>query len=48
MTCSWGVAISGLRVADASILLMTPLRGPAATAVLIGELVAHAMRHDLH
>ncbi|MFD9659193.1 hypothetical protein [Streptomyces mirabilis] len=26
---------------------VTPLRGPAATAVLTGELIAHAMRHDL-
>ncbi|MFI1212953.1 mycofactocin system GMC family oxidoreductase MftG [Streptomyces sp. NPDC020802] len=38
--------IRGLRVADTSILPTAPLRGPAATAVLIGELVAHAMRHD--
>lgn len=37
----------GLRVADTSILPMAPLRGPAATAVLIGEFVAHAMRRDL-
>ncbi|MFF3377476.1 GMC family oxidoreductase [Streptomyces sp. NPDC002680] len=39
--------IAGLRVADTSILPEAPVRGPAATAVLIGELVAHAMRHDL-
>lgn len=39
--------IAGLRVADTSVLPDAPLRGPAATAVLIGELVAHAMRHDL-
>ncbi|MFG2583441.1 mycofactocin dehydrogenase MftG [Streptomyces malaysiensis] len=39
--------LTGLRVADTSILPMAPLRGPAATAVLIGELVADAMRHDL-
>jgi predicted dehydrogenase (TIGR03970 family) len=39
--------VSGLRVADTSILPDAPLRGPAATAVLIGEVVAHAMRHDL-
>ncbi|MFC8520268.1 mycofactocin system GMC family oxidoreductase MftG [Streptomyces sp. NPDC057257] len=39
--------LSGLRVADTSILPTAPLRGPAATAVLIGELVAHAMRHSL-
>ncbi|WP_371658530.1 mycofactocin system GMC family oxidoreductase MftG [Streptomyces sp. NBC_00280] len=36
--------IHGLRVADTSILPSTPLRGPAATAVLIGELIADAMR----
>lgn len=39
--------VRGLRVADTSILPAAPLRGPAATAVLIGEFVAHAMRHDL-
>ncbi|MDX3748318.1 mycofactocin system GMC family oxidoreductase MftG [Streptomyces sp. AK08-02] len=36
--------IKGLRVADTSILPTPPLRGPAATAVLIGELIANAMR----
>jgi predicted dehydrogenase (TIGR03970 family) len=36
----------GLRVADTSILPVAPLRGPAATAVLIGEVVARAMRCD--
>ncbi|MEV7422015.1 MULTISPECIES: mycofactocin dehydrogenase MftG [unclassified Streptomyces] len=36
--------IAGLRVADTSILPTAPLRGPAATAVLIGEVIAHAMR----
>jgi len=35
--------VRGLRVADTSILPTAPLRGPAATAVLIGELVAAAM-----
>ena len=39
--------VRGLRVADTSILPAAPLRGPAATAVLIGEFVAHGMRHDL-
>lgn len=39
--------IGGLRVADTSILPTAPLRGPAATAVLIGELVADAMRREL-
>jgi predicted dehydrogenase (TIGR03970 family) len=39
--------IPGLRVADTSILPTAPLRGPAATAVLVGEVIAHAMRHEL-
>ncbi|MFD8340140.1 mycofactocin system GMC family oxidoreductase MftG [Streptomyces solisilvae] len=39
--------LAGLRVADTSILPTAPLRGSAATAVLIGELVAHAMRSEL-
>jgi choline dehydrogenase-like flavoprotein len=39
--------VRGLRVADTSILPTAPLRGPAATAVLIGALVADAMRRDL-
>lgn len=39
--------VEGLRVADTSILPTPPLRGPAATAVLVGELVADAMRRDL-
>lgn len=38
--------VRGLRVADTSLLPDTPHRGPAATAVLVGELVADAMRHD--
>nr|WTB28364.1 mycofactocin system GMC family oxidoreductase MftG [Streptomyces sp. NBC_00830]WTB35718.1 mycofactocin system GMC family oxidoreductase MftG [Streptomyces sp. NBC_00830] len=38
--------VHALRVADTSILPDAPLRGPAATAVLIGELVADAMRHS--
>jgi choline dehydrogenase len=32
--------LRGLRVADLSILPTVPMRGPAATAVLIGERVA--------
>ncbi|WP_326699347.1 mycofactocin system GMC family oxidoreductase MftG [Streptomyces sp. NBC_01754] len=36
--------VRALRVADTSILPDAPHRGPAATAVLIGEVVAHAMR----
>ncbi|MFF3896264.1 GMC family oxidoreductase [Streptomyces sp. NPDC001812] len=36
--------VRGLRVADTSILPDAPHRGPAATAVLIGEVVADAMR----
>ncbi|MGI8329447.1 mycofactocin dehydrogenase MftG [Actinomadura scrupuli] len=39
--------LSGLRVADTSILPTAPLRGPAATAVLVGELIAHAIRQEL-
>jgi choline dehydrogenase-like flavoprotein len=35
--------LAGLRLADTSILPAAPLRGPAATAVLIGELAAHAL-----
>lgn len=36
--------VEGLRVADTSILPMVPVRGPAASAVLVGELIARAMR----
>ncbi|MGW0949018.1 mycofactocin dehydrogenase MftG [Streptomyces sp. NPDC002623] len=36
--------VTGLRVADTSILPEAPLRGPAATAVLIGELAAESLR----
>ncbi|MCX4404740.1 mycofactocin system GMC family oxidoreductase MftG [Streptomyces sp. NPDC059837] len=39
--------VAGLRVADTSILPTPPLRGPAATAVLIGEVVADALRRGL-
>ncbi|MFC4499448.1 MULTISPECIES: mycofactocin system GMC family oxidoreductase MftG [Streptomyces] len=39
--------VDALRVADTSILPTPPLRGPAATAVLIGEVVADAMRRGL-
>ncbi|MFJ9563840.1 mycofactocin system GMC family oxidoreductase MftG [Streptomyces fuscichromogenes] len=39
--------VAGLRVADTSILPTPPLRGPAATAVLIGEIVADAVRRGL-
>ncbi|GAA1822379.1 mycofactocin dehydrogenase MftG [Actinomadura chokoriensis] len=35
--------LAGLRVADTSILPTAPLRGPAATAVLVGELLADAL-----
>ncbi|MFA1546019.1 mycofactocin dehydrogenase MftG [Actinomadura chokoriensis] len=38
--------LTGLRVADTSILPTAPLRGPAATAVLIGEVIAHAIRRE--
>jgi predicted dehydrogenase (TIGR03970 family) len=42
---AWGRVhgLDGLRVADTSILPTAPLRGPALTAVLIGELIAHAI-----
>ncbi|MEA9985262.1 GMC family oxidoreductase N-terminal domain-containing protein [Subtercola sp. RTI3] len=36
--------VAGLRVADTSMLPTVPTRGPAATAVLIGELIADIMR----
>ncbi len=36
--------VQGLRVADTSILPTTPTRGPAATAVMIGELIASFIR----
>ncbi|WP_416968314.1 GMC family oxidoreductase N-terminal domain-containing protein [Streptomyces sp. 4F14] len=35
--------VRGLRVADTSVLPAPPLRGPAATAVLVGEVVAAGM-----
>ncbi|GAB2802675.1 GMC family oxidoreductase N-terminal domain-containing protein [Streptomyces chlorus] len=38
--------VRGLRVADTSILPDAPHRGPAATAVLIGEVIARAIRHE--
>ena len=38
--------VSGLRVADTSILPFTPSRGPAATAMLIGERVAAFITKD--
>ena len=38
--------VDGLRIADTSILPAAPLRGPAATAVLIGEVVAGSIRRD--
>ncbi|PJJ55187.1 mycofactocin dehydrogenase MftG [Compostimonas suwonensis] len=38
--------VEGLRVADTSILPTAPSRGPAATAVLIGERVADFIRTD--
>ncbi|TQK18577.1 choline dehydrogenase-like flavoprotein [Microbacterium sp. SLBN-154] len=36
--------LAGLRVADTSILPVVPTRGPAASAVLVGEVIARAMR----
>jgi choline dehydrogenase-like flavoprotein len=38
--------VNGLRVADTSILPTAPTRGPAATAVLIGERVADFLRRE--
>ncbi|MEV6345901.1 GMC family oxidoreductase N-terminal domain-containing protein [Actinoplanes sp. NPDC051851] len=38
--------VPGLRIADTSLLPDAPHRGPACTAVLIGELIADAIRHD--
>ncbi|MCW2778754.1 MAG: glucose-methanol-choline oxidoreductase [Frankiales bacterium] len=35
--------VAGLRVADLSVLPTSPLRGPALTAVLVGEVVAASM-----
>lgn len=37
------LGLQGLRVADTSILPTVPTRGPAATAILVGELIAAAM-----
>lgn len=39
--------VTGLRVADTSILPTTPTRGPAATAILIGERVAEFIERGL-
>lgn len=36
--------VAGLRVADTSIIPVVPLRGPAASAVLVGEIIARAVR----
>lgn len=38
--------VTALRVADTSILPSVPERGPAVSAVLVGELVADAMRQN--
>jgi choline dehydrogenase len=38
--------VTGLRVADTSILPTAPLRGPAATAILIGEMIADFVIRD--
>lgn len=38
--------VRGLRVADTSILPTAPLRGPALSAVLVGEVIADRMRQD--
>jgi choline dehydrogenase-like flavoprotein len=36
--------VAALRVADTSILPNAPIRGPAVSAILVGELIASAMR----
>lgn len=38
--------VNGLRIADTSILPSTPSRGPANTAVLIGELISDAVMNN--
>lgn len=38
--------VTGLRVADTSILPVAPTRGPAASAILVGEIIADAMRRE--
>jgi choline dehydrogenase len=38
--------LTGLRVADTSILPFAPSRGPAATAIMIGERIAEFIRSD--
>lgn len=38
--------VTGLRVADTSILPVAPTRGPAASAILVGEIIAAAMRTE--
>jgi choline dehydrogenase-like flavoprotein len=38
--------LTGLRVADTSILPWAPSRGPAATAIMIGERMADFIKSD--
>jgi choline dehydrogenase-like flavoprotein len=38
--------LTGVRVADTSILPFAPSRGPAATAILIGERIAEFIRAE--
>jgi predicted dehydrogenase (TIGR03970 family) len=38
--------VEGLRIADTSLLPTVPTRGPAASAVLVGELVSRSLRGD--
>ena len=40
------LGVSSLRIADTSILPAAPRRGPAATAILIGEVIAEVMRSE--
>jgi choline dehydrogenase-like flavoprotein len=41
------IGVTGLRIADTSILPAAPRRGPAVAALLIGELIASAMTTEL-
>lgn len=40
--------VTGVRVADTSILPSVPSRGPAATAIMVGERIAHVIKTRRH
>lgn len=40
------LGVTGLRIADTSILPAAPRRGPAVAALLVGEIIAQAMKAD--